>query len=348
MAGPTQINGFLQIRDGSIPAAKVTSEIIIASGGNAFTGNQSMGGNLLTNLAAPSSGTDAVNKDYLVGAIANAINGFDWKQSVRAASLTSVTLASGVENGDTVGGVVLATGDRVALMGQTAGAENGIYVVQASGQPIRADDADSGDDVTSGMTFHVEEGSNANTTWTLITDDPFILDTDALTFAQISSGGTTYTAGTGIDITSNVISVTFGTTSGTVCQGNDSRLSDARTPVGTALTSAHVWVGTSGNVAASVAISGDLSISNTGVATVTGQVKLAKYIVRETPSGTVNGSNLVFTLANTPESGTEQVFLNGLLQDAGSGNDYTISGGTITMQNAPDTGDKIRVTYIST
>jgi hypothetical protein len=71
----------------------------------------------------------------------------------------------------------------------------------------------------------------------------------------------------------------------------------------------------------------------------------ASFVTRETPTGTINGSNTTFTLANTPLSGTEMVFLNGILQDAGAGNDYTISGGTITMLAAPATGDKLRVTY---
>lgn len=59
----------------------------------------------------------------------------------------------------------------------------------------------------------------------------------------------------------------FGTSSSTACVGNDSRLSDARTPVGTALTSTQIWVGSSGNVAAAVAMSGDATLSNTGALT---------------------------------------------------------------------------------
>lgn len=70
------------------------------------------------------------------------------------------------------------------------------------------------------------------------------------------------------------------------------------------------------------------------------------FYIRETPSGTVNGTNAVFTLANTPVSGSEQVFLNGLLQEPGSGNDYQISGGTITFNAAPPSGARIRVSYI--
>lgn len=72
----------------------------------------------------------------------------------------------------------------------------------------------------------------------------------------------------------------------------------------------------------------------------------SNFVVRETPSGSINGSNTTFTLANTPTSGTEQVFLNGILQDPGAGNDYTISGATITYLTAPVSGDKLRCTYM--
>lgn len=44
-----------------------------------------------------------------------------------------------------------------------------------------------------------------------------------------SGGGINFTVGTGLDLSAaSVLSVKFGTTPGTVCQGNDSRLSDAR------------------------------------------------------------------------------------------------------------------------
>ena len=71
------------------------------------------------------------------------------------------------------------------------------------------------------------------------------------------------------------------------------------------------------------------------------------YIVREVPTGTKNGSNATFTLANTPVSGTEMLFLNGILQNAGSGNDYTISTNTITMLTGaiPVSTDVLLCTY---
>ncbi len=71
------------------------------------------------------------------------------------------------------------------------------------------------------------------------------------------------------------------------------------------------------------------------------------FHTRETPTGAVNGSNTSYTLATTPTAGSEEVYLNGLLQEPGAGNDYTISGGTITYLAAPISGDKIRVNYRS-
>lgn len=71
----------------------------------------------------------------------------------------------------------------------------------------------------------------------------------------------------------------------------------------------------------------------------------AAFADRATPSGTKNGSNVIFTLAHTPVSGSEHLYLNGVLQEPGAGNDYTISGATITMAVAPQSTDKLIVSY---
>ena len=73
---------------------------------------------------------------------------------------------------------------------------------------------------------------------------------------------------------------------------------------------------------------------------------VANVITRESPSGTINGSNAEFSVAYTPVLNSEHVYLNGLLQEPGVGNDYTISGGTITFAVAPVSGDRIRVSYL--
>ncbi len=70
------------------------------------------------------------------------------------------------------------------------------------------------------------------------------------------------------------------------------------------------------------------------------------FTFNETPSGTVNGANSTFVLANTPTTSKVLVFRNGLLQLEGGGEDYTISGATITFVAAPSSGSKLRVVYI--
>ena len=68
--------------------------------------------------------------------------------------------------------------------------------------------------------------------------------------------------------------------------------------------------------------------------------------VLETPSGTINSSNTVFTLAHTPlANALFLLFLDGKFQRPGGGNDYTLSGTTITFAVAPTTGSHLIVLY---
>jgi hypothetical protein len=77
----------------------------------------------------------------------------------------------------------------------------------------------------------------------------------------------------------------------------------------------------------------------------------SNFVVRDGDGGsghatfTPNGATTVFTLNSTPIVGTEQVYLNGILQEPGAGNDYTISGAAITMLSAPLSGDRLRASY---
>jgi hypothetical protein len=70
----------------------------------------------------------------------------------------------------------------------------------------------------------------------------------------------------------------------------------------------------------------------------------AGLTVREIPTGVIDGSNLTFTLAHIPIADSEQVFLNGLLQEA-RGIDYSISGASVTFLMPPLAGDRVLVTY---
>jgi hypothetical protein len=101
------------------------------------------------------------------------------------------------------------------------------------------------------------------------------------------------------------------------------------------------------NLASAAAVTGILGVANIATAA-NGVVAIANYLVRQSPSGTPNGVLTTFTLPSTPVTDTEQVFVNGVLQNPGAGNDYTISGLTITFLSGaiPQTNDIVRVTYI--
>lgn len=55
------------------------------------------------------------------------------------------------------------------------------------------------------------------------------------------------TAGTGIEINNDTVSAKYGTVAGTACQGNDSRLSNSRTPTAHASSATTYGVGTTAN-----------------------------------------------------------------------------------------------------
>ncbi len=106
----------------------------------------------------------------------------------------------------------------------------------------------------------------------------------------------------------------------------------------------NVLTGLSNGVAASDAVN-----KSQLDAAVAGVLTTASMVFNEVPAGLVNNSNTVFTLAFTPVVGTERLYVNGVRQKPGVGNDYTISGLTITFTSAPKTkgtGDKLLADYI--
>ena len=144
-----------------------------------------------------------VSKEY-VDAVKQSL---DIKDSVRVASTENIDIANDLENGDTLDGVTLATGDRVLLKNQSTASENGIYVVVASGAASRSEDANASADVTSGMFVWVEEGTaNADQGYVLTTNDTINLNTTSLTFTQFSGAGQ-ITAGIGMTKSGNTLNV---------------------------------------------------------------------------------------------------------------------------------------------
>jgi len=67
----------------------------------------------------------------------------------------------------------------------------------------------------------------------------------------------------------------------------------------------------------------------------------------EVPAGTIDGANATFTLAHAPIGASLELTRNGLTLKAGSGNDFTLAGNTITflVGAIPQAGDSLQAWY---
>ena len=177
---------------GTVDAQTLTNKTL--GSGTTLSANLDADGFTVTGLPTPSDASDAATKAY-VDAVSE---GLHIHEAARVAINGNISIATGLENGDTAGGVTLATGDRVLVKDQTTASENGIYVVQASGQALRATDFDTAAEVDSGDFVFVTAGTYANTGW-VQTLRPATIGTDALSFTQFSGAGT-FTAGNGLTL----------------------------------------------------------------------------------------------------------------------------------------------------
>jgi len=368
----TQINGGSQIQANTVTSGQVNSSVIIAAGTNAFSGDQSFGGNKATNVASPVSGTDAANKNY----VDNTVQGLSQKPTARAALFTALaantynngasgvgaTLTGNANNTQlTIDGVTYVVGDNLLIGGEATAANNGLYtatqIPDASHPYIFTRHVEMDDAVEfSGAFIPVDnEGTaNKNSVWLADFHATFTVGTDAVTFTQLNAG-TGYTAdettlhltGTQFSIKSTYAGQSSIVTVGTLTGGATG--AGFTVALGTSTITGILGSANGGTANGFTKFSGPASSEKTFTLPNSSTTILTsvKYTVRETPSGTINGSNTAFTLANALIAGTEQLYLNGILQDSGSGNDYTISGQNITMLSAPVSGDKLRCTYIA-
>ena len=146
--------------------------------------------------AAPTSAGHLTTKTYVDGLLA----GMAKRATVRAATTGNVTIATALNNGDTIDGVTLATNNLVLVKSQTDAEDNGIYVVQAS--PARDTLFDTYDEHP-GAIIHVQEGSaNADKLYQCTSNTGGTLNSTDIVWANIvpGSGGTVtqIVAGTGL------------------------------------------------------------------------------------------------------------------------------------------------------
>ena len=224
----------------------VTSSGSLTLGG-AITGFATSGANTnLTSVAlttgtistAPSSSTDIVNKSY-ADSIASGVNFHAACQYATTAALPANTYNNGTGGvGATLTAVAVGTltidsytlvigdvGKRLLIKNEATQANNGAYVLTQAGTAVlpyiltRATDYDSSgsgtNEVDQGDLILVINGTtNANTSWVQQTPLPITIGTTAIVFIQFAAIQT-YSAGTGLTLTTNQFSITAVGTAGT-------------------------------------------------------------------------------------------------------------------------------------
>jgi hypothetical protein len=191
-----------------------------------------------TITTAPSSSNDIVNKSY-ADSIASGINFHAACNYATTAALPAntynngssgvgATLTANANGVLTIDGYTFLSTDiskRILIKNESAGANNGVYTLTQEGtllQPYiltRATDYDTSgsgiNEIDQGdMVLVISGTTNSNTSWVQQTPLPITVGTTALVFIEFAATQT-YTAGTGLTLTTNQFSITNIGTAGT-------------------------------------------------------------------------------------------------------------------------------------
>ena len=212
------VSGFMPAADSSkLSAIEAGAQVVtfarVQTALAAATSAVSFNAQRLSGVADPSAPQDVATKAY-TDAIAQ---GLDTKASVRLVATSNVAALTGAV---VIDGVTTAA-DRVLLTAQSTPSANGLYLTSAGGAWARTTDADTSAKVTSGLYVFATEGTaNADSGWALITPDPIVLGTTALTFTQVSGAGQ-ITAGAGMVKAGNTLNVGANGDGSIVVNAND-------------------------------------------------------------------------------------------------------------------------------
>jgi hypothetical protein len=242
----------------------------------------------------------------------------DYKQAVRVITLTNIVLSGGAPN--SVDSVNLSLNDRVLVAGQSNAAQNGIYYVTtlgsgANGTWSRSIDTDTTGELLAGTIVMVTEGTvYQDTQWKLTTDDPIVIGTTPLIFAQNSAFafGNVFANGTAVLATTvgdvltlsagNNISIVGNNTSKTVSIGvtgiSLNSISNGTSNVNVVSSGGNVTVGVAGT--SNVAVFSSSGQNVTGYLTASGNITGGNLITSGIISATGNltAGNITTTIAN--------------------------------------------------
>ena len=152
----------------------------------------------VTASTTPSNASHLTNKTYVDTLFA----GMASRSIVTAATTANITIATALNNGDTLDGVTLATGDLVLVKDQSTASQNGIYVVGSS--PARDDLFDTYDEHPGSLIVITEGTVNAEHIYICTSDEGGSLDSTNITWAKVTPAATSLTNLTDVTISSPV------------------------------------------------------------------------------------------------------------------------------------------------
>jgi hypothetical protein len=144
--------------------------------------NVTISGGSVTGLGAPSGTSDAATKNYVDQAVA----GLRTRIVAECATTANIDLTADLQNGDTIDGVTLATGDRVLVKDQSTGSQNGLYTVVASGTASRDTEYDTIAELSGQMVVINQGTTNDNKIFLCTTNNTATLGSDTITFTVIT------------------------------------------------------------------------------------------------------------------------------------------------------------------
>ena len=120
----------------------------------------------------------------------DAVAGLRTRIVAECATTANVDLSADLQNGDTIDGVTLATGDRVLVKDQSTGSQNGLYTVVASGTASRDTEYDTIAELSGQMVVVNQGSTNDNKIFLCTTNNTASLGSDTITFSVITPSNT--------------------------------------------------------------------------------------------------------------------------------------------------------------
>ena len=174
--------------------------------------NISITGGQISGLGSPSAGSEPATKTYTD----NLVAGLKTRIICRVATTGNVDLTADLQNGDTIDGVAVQTGNKVLVKSQSSASQNGIYTVVASGTASRSTDFDSIAELSGQMVVIQEGSTNDNKIFLCTTDSDATLSSDSISFSQVTPSNTGTVTSVGISGSEFTIGSSPVTSSGTI------------------------------------------------------------------------------------------------------------------------------------